>query len=56
MNGNQVVFRRIEKKYIVDEPTNEKLIKKLDGHFVKDRYYKSTICNIYYDTPSHQLV
>ena len=55
MNGNQEVFRRIEKKYIVDEPTYEKLIKKLDGHFVKDRYYKSTICNIYYDTPSHQL-
>lgn len=56
MNGNQEVFRRIEKKYIVDEPTYEKLIKKLDGHFVRDRYYKSTICNIYYDTPSHQLV
>lgn len=56
MNGNQEVFRRIEKKYIVDKPTYEKLIKKLDGHFVKDRYYKSTICNIYYDTPSHQLV
>lgn len=56
MNGNQEVFKRIEKKYIVDEPTYEKLIKKLDGHFVKDRYYKSTICNIYYDTPSHQLV
>lgn len=56
MNGNQEVFRRIEKKYIVDEPTYEKLIKKLDRHFVKDRYYKSTICNIYYDTPSHQLV
>lgn len=29
MNGNQEVFRRIEKKYIVDEPTYEKLIKKL---------------------------
>ena len=56
MNGNQEVFRRIEKKYIVDEPTYEKLIKKLEGHFVKDRYYRSTICNIYYDTPSHQLV
>ena len=56
MNGSQEVFRRIEKKYIVGEPTYEKLIKKLDGHFVKDRYYKSTICNIYYDTPSHQLV
>ena len=41
MNGNQEVFRRIEKKYIVDEPTYEKLIKKLDGHFVKDRYYKA---------------
>lgn len=56
MNGNQEVFRRIEKKYIVDEPTYEKLIKKLEGHFVRDKYYKSTICNIYYDTPSHQLV
>lgn len=56
MNGSQEVFRRIEKKYIVDEPTYEKLIKKLEWHFVKDRYYKSTICNIYYDTPSHQLV
>ena len=56
MNGSQEVFRRIEKKYIVDEPTYEKLMKKLEGHFVRDKYYKSTICNIYYDTPSHQLV
>lgn len=37
MNGNQEVFKRIEKKYIVDEPTYEKLIKKLDGHFVKEQ-------------------
>lgn len=31
MNGNQEVFRRIEKKYIVDEPTYEKLIKSSMG-------------------------
>ena len=56
MNGVQEVFRRIEKKYILDEQTYEKLTKRLEGRFVRDRYYKSTICNIYYDTPTHQLV
>ncbi|WP_295211362.1 polyphosphate polymerase domain-containing protein [Ruminococcus sp.] len=56
MNAYQEVFKRIEKKYILDEPTYEKLIKRLEKHFVSDKYGKSTVCNIYFDTPSHLLV
>lgn len=52
----QNVFKRVEKKYLVDEETYIKLMDKLKDHIVPDQYGKSTICNIYYDTPDRRLI
>ena len=49
-------FERTEQKYIMDAGTYMKLRKLLDGHAQVDQYGKSTICNIYFDTPDHKLV
>lgn len=56
MNAYQNVFKRVERKYILDEEKYLGLMECLDRYFMKDRYFKSTICNIYYDTPDYRLV
>jgi len=54
------VFNRIEKKYLLDETTFEKLVKQLEEYMEADEYNKNreyySICNIYYDTPSDELI
>ncbi|MDD7429962.1 MAG: polyphosphate polymerase domain-containing protein [Oscillospiraceae bacterium] len=56
MKAYQNVFRRVERKYILDEEKYRGICSYLDKYFLKDRYFQSTICNIYYDTPDRQLV
>ncbi|MGN1132897.1 MAG: polyphosphate polymerase domain-containing protein [Oscillospiraceae bacterium] len=56
MQGYQEIFKRYEKKYIIDEHIYGELMNRLKEHFVSDKYGKSTVCNIYYDTPSHLLI
>lgn len=50
------VFKRVEKKYLIDEDTYIKLEQKIKDHIVPDEYGQSTICNIYYDTPDKRLI
>ena len=50
------VFERYEKKYLLDEYQYSELQKVLKGRFVIDNYGKTTINNIYYDTPEHLLI
>lgn len=52
----QNVFKRVEKKYLIDEDTYIRLEEKLKDHIVPDEYGQSTICNIYYDTPDRRLI
>lgn len=56
MNAYQNVFKRIERKYILDEEKYRGICVSLEKYFLKDRYFQSTICNIYYDTPDRLLV
>ena len=56
MSNYQDVFKRTEQKYLLDAHTYMKLRNMLNGHAEVDKYGKSTICNIYYDTPDHLLV
>ncbi len=56
MGTGESIFERIEKKYILDESTYNRLREKLDEHFKPDRYPKGTIYNIYFDTPTDLLV
>ena len=52
----QTVFKRVERKYILDEHQYTELRKRLEGYMTVDKYGETKICNIYYDTPEHLLV
>ena len=56
MGAYQETFERIEQKYLLGVDKYMKLRRKLDGYAQVDKYGKTTICNIYYDTPDHRLV
>ena len=50
------VFRRTEKKYLLNEQQYSELFKQIEPYLLKDKYHKSTICNIYYDTTNNDLI
>ncbi|MDD3430345.1 MAG: polyphosphate polymerase domain-containing protein [Oscillospiraceae bacterium] len=52
----QGVFKRIEKKYLLDKTQYQTLNDSLQKYMQADSYGKHTICNIYYDTPDYQLI
>ncbi len=52
----QNVFKRYELKYMLDSSQYEVVKKAVDEHMKLDEYGKSTICNIYFDTPDNLLV
>ena len=56
MAAYQTVFRRIEKKYLLNRQQYESLRHQIDSMTVPDKFEKSTICNIYFDTPNYQLI
>lgn len=56
MKQFQGTFQRYEKKYRLNEEEYRRLFERLQGELLPDRFEKSTICNIYYDTPDHQLI
>ena len=55
MGSEAVLFRRYEKKFMINEDLFDKLTPRLEGYMVPDRYAYSTIVNIYYDTPDFLL-
>ena len=50
------IFRRVEKKYILNKKQYEEVMKILKNYVVQDEYGKSTICNIYFDTDNYELI
>ena len=50
------VFRRYETKYLLSERQFEEFMRATEGRFVPDKYGKSTISNIYFDTPDYRLI
>ena len=52
----QMVFNRIERKYLMPEPVYEALRYRLEPHMQEDEYGLHTICNLYYDTPDSLLI
>ena len=49
-------FHRMEKKYLLTLPVFEGFFEQIRPHIQPDEYGKSTICNIYYDTPDFRLI
>lgn len=56
MSQYQGTFKRYEKKYLLSEKTYRLLRGRLEDYMVIDHFGKTTICNIYFDTPNHQLI
>ena len=53
---SQKVFKRHELKYIISLDQMDSLIKIIELYMNEDKYFKSTIRNIYYDTPNYLLI
>lgn len=56
MNEFQEVFKRIEKKYLLDEKQYRLFRQKAEEFTIPDKYAESTICNIYFDTPDRRII
>lgn len=52
----QSIFKRYEKKYMVTAEQREAIIKEAGNYIKRDPYYFTTVCSIYYDTPSKLLI
>lgn len=50
------VMQRYELKYLLSASQTEYLRERLAGHMEVDRYGKSSIASLYYDTPSYELI
>ena len=50
------IFNRVEKKYFLNEEQYHNLIILINEYMNHDKFYKSTICNIYFDTDDYELV
>lgn len=50
------VFERVEKKYLLDREKYDLLIKYIEDYMTEDEYGVHTICNIYYDTDTYDLI
>lgn len=49
-------FRRVEKKYVINQKQYESLTDAIKEKMVEDEHGKSTICNIYFDTEQYELI
>ena len=53
---SQLVFERIEKKYLLTPAQLEQLRPLLQQHLQQDAYGRHTIASLYYDTPDYRLI
>lgn len=56
MSMHEEIFNRIEKKYLIDVPTRKKLLNVIEKNTKEDKYFKSEIFNIYFDTDNFDLI
>lgn len=54
--GFKTVFSRYEYKYIVTKEQKQRILQAMEPYMQGDQYGKSTIRNIYLDTPHHLLI
>ena len=50
------IFRRVEKKYIINSQQYLNLLPEILKYMEEDQYGKSVICNIYFDTENYDLI
>lgn len=52
----QTNFNRYETKYLISSKQQKAILEAIKEHITNDEYGKSTICNIYFDTPDSLLI
>ena len=52
----QAVFKRYELKYMITPAQKALLLAAMEPHMALDRYGRTTIRNIYFDTPDYRLI
>lgn len=53
---NNNIFERYEMKYLITNRQRKIIMRAMQNRMKPDDYGKSTICNIYYDTPDYYLI
>ena len=56
MKDTVLTFKRYEKKYLLSAEKYAQLMERLEEYIIPDRFHKSTVCSIYYDTDSYELI
>lgn len=54
--GYQTVFKRMEMKYLLTRQQQSRILAAMEPYMALDRYGKSTIRNVYFDTGSYRLI
>lgn len=52
----QMTFKRYELKYMLDQQQKENILRSMADHMELDRYGRTTIRNIYFDTDTYRLI
>lgn len=56
MSDTQMVFERYERKYLLDPSAKAAVLAAMNGRMQLDRYGKTTIRNLYFDTADYDLI
>ena len=54
--SDQMIFKRHEIKYMISSEQLSLILEEIKKHMVADEHGESTICSLYFDTPSFQLI
>ena len=54
--SDQMIFKRHEIKYMITSEQLELIKNAFEEHMIADEHGESTICSLYFDTPSFQLI
>ena len=52
----QAVFKRYELKYLLTQQQKQAVLSAMESHMALDRYGRTTIRNLYYDTDNYRLI
>ena len=52
----QSVFKRYELKFILNKQQKEKILSAMEPYMEQDKYGRTTICNVYFDTSDYRLI
>lgn len=54
--GEQMIFKRHEIKYMITSKQLTAIQSEFEKHMIADEHGESTVCSLYFDTPSCQLI